>query len=173
MQGASAGMPERVTVGRVSGVYGVRGWLKVRSDCDPGEQLLEYSPWQLDTAAGWSSHALEQGRIHGAGLVVKLAGIDDRDQARSLVGSDIFVARSLLPALAEDEFYWNDLIGLGVVTRDGERLGEVSGLMQTGTNDVLVVSGDRERLIPFIREQVVLAVDPRARCIEVDWDPDF
>ena len=65
------------------------------------------------------------------------------------------------------------MIGLGVVTRDGQELGQVSGLMQTGTNDVLVVSGERERLIPFIREQVVLAVDAEARRIEVDWDPDF
>ena len=86
---------------------------------------------------------------------------------------DIAVDRSQLPVLAEDEYYWNDLIGLGVVTRDGKELGRVSGLMQTGTNDVLVVSGERERLIPFIREQVVLAVDAEARRIEVDWDPDF
>lgn len=160
-------------MGRVSGVYGVRGWLRVRSDCEPMEQLLEYSPWQMKTATGWRSLALEGGKIHGRGLLVKLAGTDDREQARDLVGSDIAVDRSQLPALAADEYYWNDLIGLGVVTRDGEQLGRVSGLMQTGTNDVLVVSGDRERLIPFIREQVVLAVDAQARRIEVDWDPDF
>lgn len=166
-------MPERVTMGRVGGVYGVRGWLRVRSDCEPVEQLLEYSPWQLKTADGWRNHVLEDGRVHGPGLVAKFAGIDDREQARALVGSDIFVNRSQLPALAEDEYYWNDLIGLGVVTGDGEQLGQVSGLMQTGTNDVLVVVGERERLIPFIRGQVVLAVDVQARRIEVDWDPDF
>lgn len=166
-------MSERVTMGRVSGVYGVRGWLRVRSDCEPMEQLLEYSPWQLNTATGWRSHVLEDGKVHGSGLLAKLAGIDDRERARDLVGTDIAVDRSQLPALAQDEYYWNDLIGLGVVTRDGEQLGRVSGLMQTGTNDVLVVSGERERLIPFIREQVVLAVDAEAGCIEVDWDPNF
>ena len=166
-------MPERVTMGRVSGAFGVRGWLKVRSDCEPVEQLLAYSPWQIDTGTGWRSHVLVDGRVHGPGLVAKLADIDDRDQARELAGADIAVDRSQLPALAEDEYYWNDLIGLGVVTRDGKELGRVSGLMRTGTNDVLVVSGERERLIPFIREQVVLAVDAEARRIEVDWDPDF
>ena len=166
-------MPERVTMGRVSGAFGVRGWLKVRSDCEPVEQLLAYSPWQIDTGTGWRSYVLVDGKVHGPGLVAKLAGIDDRDQARELSGADIAVDRSQLPALAEDEYYWNDLIGLGVVTRDGKELGRVSGLMQTGTNDVLVVSGERERLIPFIREQVVLAVDADARRIEVDWDPDF
>ena len=166
-------MPERVTMGRVSGVYGVRGWLRVRSDCEPPEGLLDYSPWQLETATGWRHLALEDGRVHGPGLVVKLAGIDDREQARGLVGRDIAVERSALPALAADEYYWNDLIGLVVVTRDGEQLGRVSGLMQTGTNDVLVVSGERTRLIPFILERVVLVVDAQARRIEVDWDPEF
>ena len=160
-------------MGRVSGVYGVRGWLRVRSDCEPAEQLLAYSPWQLKTASGWRSHPLEDGKAHGPGLVAKLVAVDDREQARQLVGADIAVDRSQLPALAQDEYYWNDLIGFGVVTRDGEELGRVTGLMQTGANDVLVVNGERERLIPFIREQVVLAVDAEARRIEVDWDPDF
>ena len=160
-------------MGRVSGVYGVRGWLRVRSDCEPAEQLLAYSPWQLKTATGWRSHLLEDGKAHGPGLVAKLVTVDDREQARELVGADIAVDRSQLPALAQDEYYWNDLIGFGVVTRDGEELGRVTGLMQTGANDVLVVNGERERLIPFIREQVVLAVDAEARRIEVDWDPEF
>ena len=166
-------MPERVSMGQVSGVYGVRGWLRVRSDCEPLEQLLDYSPWQLKTAAGWSSHALEDGKPHGPGLVAKLATVDDRDMARKLVGADIAVERSQLPALAEDEYYWNDLIGLAVVTHKGVGLGQVSRLMRTGANDVLVVSGDRERLIPIVWDQVVLKVDARARRIEVDWDPDF
>jgi 16S rRNA processing protein RimM len=105
--------------------------------------------------------------------VAKLASVDDRDQARQLVGADIAVDRDQLPALAEGEYYWNDLIGFQVVTRDGEELGRVTGLMQTGANDVLVVGGERERLIPFIREQVVVAVDAPARRIEVDWEVDF
>jgi len=137
------------------------------------EQLLAYSPWQLRTGTGWCSHELADGKAHGPGLVAKLASIDDREQARQLVGADIAVHRDQLPALAEDEYYWNDLVGFGVVSRDGEELGRVTGFMQTGANDVLVVSGDRERLIPFIREQVVVAVDARARRIEVDWEADF
>ncbi len=160
-------------MGRVSGAFGVRGWLKVRSDCEPAEQLLKYSPWQMNTGTGWRSHVVVEGKVHGPGLVAKLADIDDRDQAQALAGVDIAVDRSQLPLLTGDDYYWNDLIGLSVVTRDGKELGQVSGLMQTGANDVLVVSGERERLIPFIREQVVLAVDADARRIEVDWDPEF
>lgn len=160
-------------MGRVSGAWGVRGWLRVRSDCEPAEQLLGYSTWRLKTADGWSSHALEAGRTHGGGLVVKLAEIDDRERARALAGADIAVERSAMPALEEGEYYWADLIGLAVETRDGRALGRVSGLMATGANDVLVVDGDRERLVPFIDGQVVLEVDLRARRIEVDWDPEF
>ena len=166
-------MPERVNVGQVSGVYGVRGWVRVRSDCEPMEQLLAYSPWQLDRGSGWQPYVLEAGRAHGPGLVAKLATVDDREQARALVGADIAVERSQLPALTDDEYYWNDLVGLGVVTRDGRELGQVTGLMETGANDVLVVGGERERLIPYIPGQVVLCVDTRAGRIEVDWDPEF
>jgi 16S rRNA processing protein RimM len=137
------------------------------------EQLLAYSPWQLGDGSGWRPYVLEAGRAHGPGLVAKLAKVDDREQARALVGADIAVERSQLPALTDDEYYWNDLVGLGVVTRDGRELGQVTGLMETGANDVLVVGGDRERLIPYIPGQVVLRVDTRAGRIEVDWDPEF
>jgi 16S rRNA processing protein RimM len=166
-------MPERVNVGQVSGVYGVRGWIRVRSDCEPREQLLDYSPWQLGIGDGWQHYVLEAGRAHGPGLVAKLASVDDREQAKALVGAHIAVERSQLPALTEDEYYWNDLVGLEVVTRDGRELGRVTGLMETGANDVLVVGGERERLIPYIPGQVVLRVDTTAGCIEVDWDPEF
>ena len=166
-------MSERVNVGRVSGIYGVRGWLRVRSDCEPPEGILAYSPWQLATGEGWRSFDVEAGRPHGAGLVAKLASVDDRDRARALVGADIAVRREQLPTLTQDEYYWNDLVGLDVVTRDGGALGRVTGLMQTGANDVLVVTGDRERLVPFIDGQVILRVDLGAGRIEVDWDPEF
>jgi len=137
------------------------------------EQLLAYSPWQLGRGSGWQPYVLEAGRAHGPGLVAKLARVEDREQARALVGANIAVERSQLPALTDDEYYWTDLVGLGVVTRDGRELGQVTGLMETGANDVLVVGGERERLIPYIPGQVVLRVDTRAGRIEVDWDPEF
>ena len=173
MASSNSDLPEHVTIGQVRGAYGVRGWLRVRSDCEPPERLLGYSPWHLNTAAGWRSHVLEAGRRHGSGLVAKLATVDDREQARALAGADIAIDRAQLPALAQGEYYWNDLIGLKVVTRNGEALGRVTGLMPTGANDVLVVSGERERLIPFILDRVVLTVDMAARRVEVDWDPEF
>lgn len=162
-----------MVVGEVSGVYGVRGWLRVRSHTDPVEQILSYGPWQLEGSGGRCALRLEGGRVHGRAVLAKLAGIDDRDQARGLVGARISVAREALPELEPGEYYWNDLIGLSVVTRRGDDLGTVTGLMATGANDVLVVEGDRQRLVPFIDEDVVLSVDLEAGRIQVDWDPEF
>jgi len=113
------------------------------------------------------------GRVQGKGLAVLLPGFDDREQAASLVGLQIFVRREQLPATAKDEYYWSDLEGLEVKTTNGVLLGRVSRLMETGANDVLVVQGDREHLVPFVQGQYITGVDLESGQIEVDWDPDF
>ena len=114
-----------------------------------------------------------EGRAQGKGLVVRLPGIDEREQAQALIGAEIFIPRSALPPPAADEFYWADLEGLEVATVDGVLLGRVSHLFATGANDVIVVRGERERLLPFLRPDVVKAIDFDARRITVDWDPEF
>jgi len=96
-----------------------------------------------------------------------------REQAATLVGSQIFVSRDQLPATAEDEYYWSDLEGLEVKTTSGELLGRVEKLMETGANDVLVIRGNREHLVPFVPGQYVKHVDLEGGMIEVDWDPEF
>ena len=87
-------------------------------------------------------------------------------------GADVAVHRRQLPAAEAGRYYWVDLIGLSVVNREGIALGTVIALMETGANDVLVVQGERERLIPFVLGRVVLDVDLEAGVIEVDWLPD-
>jgi len=114
-----------------------------------------------------------QGRPHGKGLVVQLAGCDDRDAAALLTGSDIGIYREQLPAAADDEYYWSDLLGMQVTTTGGAVLGVVDHLIETGANDVLVIRREREHLVPFITGQVIKSVDLEAREIRVDWDPDF
>ncbi|MGB5832227.1 MAG: ribosome maturation factor RimM, partial [Thiohalocapsa sp.] len=118
-------------------------------------------------------HTLLEGRTHGKGLVVRLEGCEDRDQAAVLTGQTIAVYRGQLPPPRPDEFYWADLEGLSVTTLEGETLGCVSHLFATGANDVLVVEGDRERLLPFLWDDVVKDVDFCGGMIRVDWDPDF
>lgn len=163
----------RVLLGRVSGLYGVQGWVRVHSHTQPRESILGYTPWHILRGGVWEERGVLAGRRHGKTVVARLDGCEDRDMARELIGAEVYVPRQALGSPGEGEYFWADLVGLRVVTTGGADLGRVDALMETGANDVLVVKGDRERLVPFLVEQVVKAVDLDAGSIEVDWDPDF
>lgn len=164
--------PNFVLLGRIAGVYGVQGWVKVYSHTQPRESILNYSPWYVREGERWVPRELKGGRRHGKGIVAQLEGCEDRDRARTLLGAEIAITRDQLPKTEEGEYYWSDLIGLEVVTRGGQSLGRVDHLMETGANDVLVVNGERERLIPFI-DEVIETVDLEGGVLTVDWDPEF
>lgn len=168
---APAGEP--LIMGRITGPYGIQGWVRVIPYTEQNVDLLSYTPWQLHMGDGWQARAVLEGRAHGKGLVVRLADCPDRACAEALAGTDIGIYRAQLPEAAPGEYYWNDLLGLRVRTLDGRELGTVDHLLETGANDVLVVRGDRERLIPFLQGTVILTVDLTAGEIRVDWDPDF
>jgi 16S rRNA processing protein RimM len=171
----------KVIVGRVSGLFGVHGWVKVFSYTEPREMIASYRNWFIGSEKSWQPYEIAEGKKHGKGVVVRVSGIADRDQAAELVGSDIAVDRDTFPASGKDKYYWTDLIGLNVATVDGQDLGKVAGLMETGANDVLVVEEvvegadgcERQRLIPFVTGEVVTDVDLDGGRIVVDWDPDF
>ena len=114
-----------------------------------------------------------EGRRHGKGVIARLQGVDSREGAAALSGMTVSVRREQLPRTAPGEYYWVDLIGLRVTTTDGAELGTVASLIETGANDVLVVAGARERLIPFLPERTVTCVDLEAGTLTVDWDSDF
>ena len=139
----------------------------------PRENIIKYRPWYLKRDGEWQEWDLAEGRVHGKGIVAKFAQCDDRDMAFSLMECEIGIRRDQLPAAGPGEYYWRDLQGLTVVTLDGETLGTVDHLLETGANDVLVVKGDRERLIPFVVDQVITGVDLEEGTIQVDWDKDF
>lgn len=160
-------------MGRVVGAHGIRGWLKIFSDADPREALLGYSPWWLHRDQEWVPFELIDGAIHGKGLIAKLKDIDDRTQAESLYGLEIAVKRDQLEPLEEGEYYWADLLGLEVSTIDGVGLGVVEKIFETGANDVLIVRGEKEHLIPYVRSDVIKEIDLAERRMLVDWDPDF
>ena len=161
-----------VILGQVVGVFGIKGWVKVRSDTDPPSNILSYNPWYLAKNTEYHPLELVAGQRHNKGLIAQLTGCEDRDAAAALVGSNIAVLRSQLPATAEGEYYWSDLIGLEVYTRQLKHLGRVTNLMQTGANDVLVVQGDEEILIPYVWNHYIYKVDLEAGRIEVDWEID-
>lgn len=163
-----------VRLGRVVGVLGLAGWVKVESYTRAREDLLQYEYWQLRLQEQWRPLRLLDGRIQGRSLVAKLQGVDSRDMAQALIGVDIAVNRDDLEPLAEGEFYWAELEGLRVVTVAGEEVGRVHHLIETGANDVLVVEraeGQGEILIPYIKS-AVQHVDLGTGVIRVDWDID-
>lgn len=162
-----------VEIGRISGLFGVRGWVKVYSYTDPRENILRYLPWLLQSGSGGQTVQVVDGRVHGKGIIAHLEGIDDRDAATALIGKEIKVYRSQLPDAREGEYYWTDLVGLEVITLDGLEVGKVDYLVNTGANDVLVVKGRQETLIPYISDQVVKKVDLEQGIITVDWDMEF
>lgn len=177
-----------VRIGEISGVHGVKGWVKIYSETAPKEKIFEYSPWQVQTPQGTTSYQAVEWQMAGKGLIAKLqklgqkngewSEIEDRDQAAMLIGSVIEVSVDIFETLDEDEYYWFQLQGLVVNSLyegNKQHLGTVKKLMETGANDVLVVRSKEghERLIPWTPGQHVLRVDLEAGEIDVDWDPDF
>ena len=159
-------------LGRVSGLFGVQGWVKVFSHTQPREAILDYKRWFLKQEGSWRPVGVREGKRHGKSVIARLEGIDDRDQAAALIDCDVAVSRDDLPAAEEGTYYWADLEGLEVVHKDGTVLGTVAYLLETGANDVLVIEGEKERLVPFIADEVILDVDVVKGVIRVDWEWD-
>jgi len=171
---------DELVLGRITSAFGVQGWVKVYSYTDPMENVLDYRKWTLRLKDGTRREVvLEKGRRQGPGLVARLRGVSDREQALALANAEIVIPANSLPELEPGEYYWHQLEGLRVETVDGLQLGHVDHLFETGSNDVLVVRGDadscdqRQRLIPYLPEQVIQQIDLEGRRLVVDWDPEF
>jgi len=161
-----------VVMGRIAAPFGIKGWVKVQPFSEDPGTLMDFESWRVGRGEQQTHYSVEAVQDHGKALVAKLVGIDDRDAAFALRGQEISVAKSALPPPEENEFYWSDLIGLKVINRQGIELGRVDSLMESGTNDLLVVKGTREYLIPFIAA-FVGKVDLAGGQIEVDWGEDY
>ncbi|MFW1678739.1 ribosome maturation factor RimM [Pontibacter sp. JAM-7] len=168
-----------VVLGSVTAVYGIKGWVKVYSHTDPLENIFSYGPWLMEFDGEWKPVAVEAGKPHGKGLVAKLTGVNDRTLASKYCGKEIRVDASQLPELAAGEYYWSQLENLMVYTESGQLLGKVSHLMETGANDVLVVKGTeqsidrKQRLLPWLPDQVIKEINLESGTMRVDWDPEF
>ncbi len=173
--GSNGAAPQDLmTLGKISGVFGVKGWVKVHSFTDPIEKIVEYGCWQIKHQGTWQKVELSAGKRQGKTVVAKLIGLDDRNEAMLYSGDEIAIFRDQLEPTAEDEYYWYQLEGLQVVTTEGVDLGTVHHLIETGANDVLVVQqGDKERLVPFTVGHTVTEVSLAENLITVDWDPEF
>ena len=163
----------QIIIGRVSNTFGVRGWIRLQSYTRPKDNVLSFPLWSVQLNGRWRQMTVLAARRQGRSLVAHLQGCDDVDTARRMLSAPLAVPRALLPPLQQGEYYWSDLVGMTVLTRAGVCLGKVQRLLETGANDVLVVQGERERLIPFIGQRVVKHVDVERRCIAVDWEREF
>lgn len=171
---------EHVVIGTIGAVYGIKGWVRINAYTENQEGIFDYAPWLIGRNGEWREIEVSQWRWHNKDLVARLADIQDRDVAQQLTGLEIAVPAAMLPELADDEFYWRDLVGLKVVNTENYDMGTVSHLLATVANDVLVVQansndafGKRERLIPFIQSQYIVKVDQEAGRITVEWPADF
>ena len=163
---------EPVVLGRISGLFGVRGWVRVFSYTEPREAFLQYKGLLLGRNGDWQSIKVAEGQRHGKSVILRLEGVDDRDQAAALIGTEIGVDREELPKPEDGHYYWSDLLGLTVVHRDGTELGTINEMLETGAHDVMVVKGDTERLIPFVMNEIVIGVDLSNKQVNVDWEWD-
>jgi 16S rRNA processing protein RimM len=165
----------RVLLGRIVGVHGVRGAVKLESWTEPRSAIFSYKPWLLEREPGhFEEIAGAQGHAQGKGIVATLPGVPDRDAAVTLIGASIWIAREALPELESGEYYQTDLEGLQVVNEAGEDLGRVTHLFDNGAHDVLVMRDEagRERLIPYVLDAYVKSVDLQGGRITVDWNKD-
>jgi len=166
-----------VVMGRIVAPYGVFGWLKIIPDTEIFDTLLDYKTWWIGKDSEWRELKLESSKIHNDVLLVKLKGIEERDGAFACKGKLVAVPRASLPELSNEEYYWSDLIGLDVKNQQDVDFGKITDVLETGANDVIVVSGQdatvkRERLIPFTA-QTILEVSLEKQSMLVDWDEDF
>jgi len=167
---------EFIPVGKISGAFGVKGWMKIYSFTEPRKNILSYSPLYMARKGQWVELQVSGGHMQGKGVVMGLVNVTDRDQVLELIGSELAIKKEQLKPTAKDEFYWSQLVGLTVVNLQDEQLGQVEQLLETGAHDVLVVQDKEhktERLIPFVLGEIVELVDLDNSIIRVDWGLDY
>jgi 16S rRNA processing protein RimM len=174
-------MPEvnEIRLGSINGTHGLKGWVKVFSYTDPLEAILDYSPWILRKEGCERKITVMGGQTSGKRLIVECEGCDTRDQAEELIGFEVHVNIDAMPVLEDGEFYWFQLEGLVVKNSRGEALGKIAHMLETGSNDVMVIEptndsiDQQKRLIPYLEGDVVKQVDQEIGVVVVDWDSDY
>lgn len=165
-------MSDPITIGNFGKTFGVWGWIKINSFTNPKENILSFKPWLIQRSSSWEEIYFEDSKKHLDNIIVKLSNCNSPEEAQNFTNVKIAVWSKQLPKLKTNEYYWSDLIGLKVVNLQKIDLGTVQELLETGANDVLIIIGDRKRLIPYI-SSVILKVDLAEKIIHVDWQHDF
>lgn len=169
-----------LVVGKIGAPHGVKGWVRITSYTEELDGIFDFSPWLLTVQGKVKEYRVAEWKHQSKALIAKLEGVTTRDDAEAIKNIEINILEAQLPTLEQDDFYWRDLIGLAVITESGYDLGKVEQLFETGANDVLMVKanvndafGAKQRMIPYLFDQVIKSVDLEQNVITVDWDPGF
>ena len=162
---------KKIYLGKITGVHGIKGWLKIQSFSSPPENILNYPSWIINNQGEEDSYSIERGRKHHNKIIVKIEKIDDRTTAESLINSKILILRSDLPKLSNENYYWSDLEGLSVLNSEEKVIGKIESLIETGANDVMVIITlkDERILIPFVMHEIIKEVNVELSYIKIDW----
>jgi 16S rRNA processing protein RimM len=161
-----------VVLGKVAGTFGVQGWIKINSYTDPPDNILEFEELLLGSPGRWTTVQLEGGRVTGKGVLGKLKGVETPEDARTRIGAELAVRRSELPPPAPGEYYWSDLEGLDAESGTGERLGKVDHFRSTPAGTLIVLRGERELWVPFVKERII-KIDLEHKRIVLDWSAEW
>lgn len=162
-----------VVIGRFGRAHGIKGLITVHSFTEPRDNILRYTHWHAMINKQWQPINLQRIDITNKHILAQVEGVADREQVAALTNVEIAVKRDQLPELPPGDFYWHELVGMQVVNMQGVNFGTVSDIMPTGSNDVLVVDGEKRRLVPYVMGQYILNVDKQHAVITVDWDAEF
>lgn len=167
-----------IKIGQLKKPYGIKGWLWVHSLTDERGDIFAMSPWWIKTATGFKPLTVVNWRQQGSGIVAQFDEVPDRNVAETMHGVSIWASSDALPKPEADEYYWSELVGLSVINTQGENLGRIDQLMETGAHDVMVVAATansidgEQRLIPW-HQQTVLKVNQDEAVVTVDWQADY
>jgi len=173
----SMNMP--VTMAKIGKPHGIKGWLRIHSFTEPQSNIGNYRVFCISSDAVRRKIEMDQIKQQGSGLVAHFRGYDQPEQAQQLVGLELQVDKAEMPKLQSGDYYWHQLQGLNIINLQGQKLGVVARLMETGANDVFVVSpsedsiDQHERLVPYLPDSVVKIIDLENKFIEVDWEADY
>ena len=163
-----------LVIGRIGGVYGVKGWLKIFSFTRPSKNIFSYSPWILEIDDIFHEINCEEFRKNGENYVVKILGVNNPEDASRYTNCDIAITEEQLPRLNDGEYYWRDLIAIKVINQNGDLLGKVSEIIETGANDVFVITnknkGQHKILIPYVMGLFIRDIDLTTQTMNVDWE---
>jgi 16S rRNA processing protein RimM len=182
----SASEPDkRIVLGKVTGYFGVRGWVKLYSYTEPIDNIVRYNSLLIKLKGDWQNITLDEGKAHGKGVVAHFTGYDTRDDVAQLLGAELAINSEFLKPLGKNDFYWHDLIGLQVRNLEGIVFGQVRQIIETAAHDVLLIQPEQQHeqkgtenkpgdiLIPFVLEHYIIKVDINNGFILVEWQPEW